>query len=188
MSTWDPENILVGLFLIFSHWLINPPRTCNLTGTSTTSSQSSNWSTGCPTSIKLNSKPIISEPTDAVVISSGKFKNDKFLLSEPDKFGRNSRENVEENRTRILYAFDQTAFHTKKDQNLMNVKVITCECTPFNQYLCKTLWIPHHKVWLPKQHSVMFNAFRTLFSMNHWQKLHSSEQSISKDIEMVSWL
>ena len=124
----------------FSYWLINPPKTCNLTGTSTTSSQSSNWSTGCPTSIKLNSKPIISEPTDAVVISSGKFKNDKFLLSEPDKFGRNSRENVEENRTRILYTFDQTAFHTKKDQNL--VKVIHHWHVPY------VPMYPHHVYWL----------------------------------------
>ena len=103
----------------------------NPIGTSTTSSQSSNWSQGCPASIKLNNQPILSEPTDAVVINAGKFTNDKFLLSrydqlgsEPDKLGPNSREGVEENRTRILYAFDQSAFNEKNliQNNLVKVR------------------------------------------------------------------
>jgi len=115
-----------------------------LTGTSTTSSQSSNWSQGCPASIKLNNKPILSEPTDAVVINAGKFTNDKFLLSrydqlgsEPDKLGPNqaplyylgrnspgnSREGVEKNRTRILYAFDQSAFNEKNPVQTNLVKL-----------------------------------------------------------------
>ena len=114
-------------------------------GTSTTSSQSSNWSQGCPASIKLNNQPILTEPTDAVVINAGKFTNDKFLLSrydqlgsEPDKLGPNqaplyylgrnspgnSRERVEENRTRILYAFDQSAFNEKNlvQNNLVKLR------------------------------------------------------------------
>jgi hypothetical protein len=105
----------------------------NPIGTSTKSSQSSNWSQGCPASIKLNNQPILSEPTDAVVINAGKFKNDKFLLSrydlsEPDKLGRNSpgnsREGVEENRTKILYAFDQSAFNEENpvQNNLVKLR------------------------------------------------------------------
>ena len=74
---------------------------------------------------------ILSEPTDAVVINAGKFTNDKFLLSrydqlgsEPDKLGPNSREGVEENQTKILYAFDQSAFHEKNpvQNNLVKLR------------------------------------------------------------------
>ena len=116
----------------------------NPIGTSTTSSQSSNWSEGCPASIKLNNQPILSEPTDAVVINAGKFTNDKFLLSrydqlgsEPDKLGRNSpensREGVEENRTRILYAFDQTAFNEENPvQN--NFEIRKSNSKPFQTW------------------------------------------------------
>ena len=72
-----------------------------------------------------------------MVINAGKFTHDKFLLSrydqlgsEPDKLGLgrnspvNSREGVEKNRTRILYAFDQSAFNEKNlvQNNLVKLR------------------------------------------------------------------
>ena len=116
-----------------------------LTGSSTSRSNSLNWSTGCPTSIKLNNNPItLSEPSDAVVISNaGKFTNDKFLLSEPDKLGRNSQPSTN-NRTRILYTFDQSAFDRENIQSRVqmtnNAWPVYVPLSPYHYY-----WVHHGK-------------------------------------------
>ena len=68
----------------------------NLRGSSTTSSQSSSWSTACPSSVKVNSQGA-EEPEDAIVINGNRYF--ELQLGENDK-----------NQGRILYTFDQSAF------------------------------------------------------------------------------
>ena len=73
----------------------------NLRGSSTTSSQSSSWSTACPSSVKVNSQGA-EEPQDAIVINGNRYF--ELQLGENDK-----------NQGRILYTFDQSAFVEPKN-------------------------------------------------------------------------
>ena len=74
-------------------------------GSATTSSQSSSWSTGCPSNANVNSQAIqaTEEPEDAIVVNGNRYF--ELQIGETDK-----------SRSRILYTFDQSAFVQPKSR------------------------------------------------------------------------
>lgn len=83
-------------------------------GSATTSSQSSSWSTGCPSNANVNSQAT-EEPDDAVVVNGNRYF--ELQLGETDKSLK----------SRILYTFDQSAF----DEPRVNPVVYVLPMNPY---------------------------------------------------------
>ena len=112
-------------------------------GTSTSASQSQQWSTGCPGSLKLNNlQTPQQEPTDVVVINSG------FRQLPKDSTKKMWQGTLPHKNTKILYAFDQSAFEKPAGirpfsyfpyrQNRWS-PYLTANTVPFSSYY--NLWI-----------------------------------------------